>query len=776
MCCLHTCNMGSWHPVMPGASAALVVFIVCISFPAMAAAAGASSDRSMSLPGCPDKCGDVPIPYPFGIGEDCAAASRNNYFNLICNSTIDPPWPMVGYPEAVAEVADISLEHGEMRVLSPVRHICFNSNTTSTKFTGGYQLQDTPFLPSPSRNHFTVIGCKTMGLIGGQKGAASQYVAGCYSYCDGVNNTSDGAPCAGMGCCEAAIPANLTTFEVKFEMNQSKVWDFNPCFYAMVAEVGWYNFRQQDLTGSLGFMNDRAQGGAPIIADWAIRNGSCLEEGKDTPNDHACISANSYCMAANNGPGYLCQCSKGYEGNPYLLNGCQDTDECALRKQDTKYEDLYPCRKGDCHNTLGGYLCKCKTGKRSDGTKFGCQSLHSPAEKLVIGLIVCVSATVLMALTCMLLMQFQRKRHKREKYEYFKQNGGLKLYDEMRSRQVDTIRILTEKEIKRATDNYNEDRVIGRGGHGMVYRGTLDDQKEVAIKKSKAINNDWREEIVNEIIILSQINHRNIVRLLGCCLDVDVPMLVYEFVSHGTLSEFLHGAAPRSPIPFDLRLKIATQSAEALAYLHSSTSRTILHGDVKSANILLDDQLNVKVADFGASALKSMDESEFIMFVNGTLGYLDPESFISRRLTDKSDVYSFGVVLLELMTRNRAIYSDSFNGKESLSYSFPLMFHQKTHHVMLDSEITDDAGLVLLENMAELAVHCLSQRGDDRPTMKEVAERLEMMRRLHLHGNNAPENNCGAHNYGGSSSVLVPFDEKTHGTIDMSELVEDLAR
>ncbi|VAH97229.1 unnamed protein product [Triticum turgidum subsp. durum] len=286
MCCLHTCNMGSWHPVMPGASAALVVFIVCISFPAMAAAAGASSDRSMSLPGCPDKCGDVPIPYPFGIGEDCAAASRNNYFNLICNSTIDPPWPMVGYPEAVAEVADISLEHGEMRVLSPVRHICFNSNTTSTKFTGGYQLQDTPFLPSPSRNHFTVIGCKTMGLIGGQKGAASQYVAGCYSYCDGVNNTSDGAPCAGMGCCEAAIPANLTTFEVKFEMNQSK-------------------------------------GGAPIIADWAIRNGSCLEEGKDTPNDHACISANSYCMAANNGPGYLCQCSKGYEGNPYLLNGCQ---------------------------------------------------------------------------------------------------------------------------------------------------------------------------------------------------------------------------------------------------------------------------------------------------------------------------------------------------------------------------------------------------------------------------------------------------------------------
>ncbi|XP_044360937.1 wall-associated receptor kinase 5-like [Triticum aestivum] len=426
----------------------------------MAAAAGATFDGSISLPGCPDKHGDVPIPYPFSIGVDCGASSRNSSFNLICNGKTDPPRLMVGHPEAVAELADISLEHSEMRVLSPVSHICFKSNITFTKFTRGYEMQDTPFLPSPWRNHFIVIGCNTLGLIGSYKGAASQYVAGWYSYCDGVNNTSDGAPCAGMGCCEAAIPANLTTFEVISEMNQSKVWGFNLCFYTIVAEVGWYNFRQQDLIGSLGFINDRALGGV-------AKNGSCPEEGKDTPNDCACICANSHCMATNNGPGYLCQCSKGYEGNPYLLNGCQDTDECALRKQDPKYEDLYPCRKGVCHNTPGSYLCKCKTGNRSGGTNFRCKSLHSPTEKLVIGLSVYVSATVVMAFTCMLLMQFQRKRHKRENDEYFKQNGGLKLYDEMRSRHVDTIRILTEKETNRATDNYNENRVIGCGDHGV---------------------------------------------------------------------------------------------------------------------------------------------------------------------------------------------------------------------------------------------------------------------------------------------------------------------
>jgi serine/threonine protein kinase len=376
-----------------------------------------------------------------------------------------------------------------------------------------------------------------------------------------------------------------------------------------------------------------------------------------------------------------------------------------------------------------------------------------------------------MAMACLFVIQLLRKRHKKEKDEYFRQNGGLKLYDEMRSRKVHTIRILTEKEIKRATDNYNEHQVLGCGGHGMVYRGTLDDHKEVAIKKSKVINGDCREEFVNEIIILSQINHRNIVKLLGCCLDVDVPMLVYEFVSNGTLFEFLHGAGHRPPIPLDVRLKIATQSAEALAYLHSSTSCTILHGDVKSANILLDDERDAKVADFGASALKSMDESEFIMLVQGTLGYLDPESFISHHLTDKSDVYSFGVVLLELITRKRAMYADQFNVKISLSYNFLLMFRQNKHQNMLDMDIIDETAMVVLEKLAKLAVHCLSPHGEDRPTMKEVAERLQILKRLHTHATSGRKTNYYTHNHEGSSSLAAPLDNMTTRSMETSTLI-----
>uniref|UniRef100_A0ACD5ZT91 Uncharacterized protein n=1 Tax=Avena sativa TaxID=4498 RepID=A0ACD5ZT91_AVESA len=219
----------------------------------------------MALPGCPDKCGDVLIPYPFGIGAQCAAVSLNTFFNLDCKITSNRSRPTVGGPEGLAlDVADISLERGEIRVLVPVSHICFTSNVTiSVTNTVLFSLQDTPFLPSTGRNRFTVIGCNTLGLVGGVRGGTSQYLAGCYSYCDSISGASDdGAPCTGTGCCEASIPTNLTAFNVSFPINSSSVWGFNPCFYAMVAEVGWYSFRRLDLVGQLGFVNERAKDGA----------------------------------------------------------------------------------------------------------------------------------------------------------------------------------------------------------------------------------------------------------------------------------------------------------------------------------------------------------------------------------------------------------------------------------------------------------------------------------------------------------------------------------
>ena len=164
------------------------------------------------------------------------------------------------------------------------------------------------------------------------------------------------------------------------------------------------------------------------------------------------------------------------------------------------------------------------------------------------------------------------------------------------------------------------------------------------------IDEQHKKEFGKEMLILAQVNHRNVVKLLGCCLEVEVPMLVYEFVPNGTLFDLIHNNNHGWRISLATRLGIAHESADAIAYLHSSASTPILHGDIKSPNILLDMDHQAKVSDFGASILAPTDKSQFITLVHGTCGYLDPEYMQTNLLTDKSDVYSFGVLLFEIVS------------------------------------------------------------------------------------------------------------------------------
>ena len=247
-----------------------------------------------------------------------------------------------------------------------------------------------------------------------------------------------------------------------------------------------------------------------------------------------------------------------------------------------------------------------------------------------------------------------KKRNKiKLKKKFFKKNGGLLSQQQLSSNDnnVQKKKLFNLKELKNATDYFNKNRILGKGGQCTVYKGMLIDGRIVAIKKCNTVDKGNIEKLINEIIILSQINHRNVVKLLGWCLETEVPLLVYEFIPNGTLFQYIHEENEDFPLlTWDMHLRIAIEVARALSYLHSAASLPIYHQNIKSSNILLDDKYRAKVADFGTSTLVAIDQSHVTTLVYGSFGYLDLEYFQTSQFTEKSDVYSFGVVLIQLLT------------------------------------------------------------------------------------------------------------------------------
>ncbi|XP_062012580.1 wall-associated receptor kinase 2-like [Rosa rugosa] len=662
--------------------------------------------------GCSDKCGNLTIPYPFGMHESCYL--RKEFF-IYCDKTTQPPtaYLMNKYDNII--VRNISLEAGELHMLSYIGRDCYDEKGNRTDRSRRPRLWlPPPYTISDTQNKFYAVGCDTYAIIRGFRGE-EEFITGCMSLCNSLGSV-DKNSCSGVGCCQTNIPSGLhsRTVSLSSYYKHSYVRDFNPCSYAFIAEQGQFNFS----LASFDELNNTEQ--IPLVANWAIGNETHPCDEAQKRKDIVC-KANSSCVnSPHNGLGYLCQCLPGYEGNPYHPVGCQDFDECKASN---------PCQNGKCSNSPpGNYTCVCHKGYKHDGMndKSCIKDDSKRLSEIFLLLIVTlgVSAGFLVSFIGIAWLWWGNKKRQfiKLKEKYFRENGGLLLQQQLASHggSVDATKIFSAEELQKATNNYHESRVLGKGGYGIVYKGILPDNQVIAIKKSKGCVGSQSEQFVNEVIILSQINHRNVVKLLGCCLETEVPILVYEFISHGTLHEHIHKKRPS--LSFELRMKIAAEAAGALAHLHSSISTPIIHRDVKAGNILLDGKYMAKVSDFGASRLVSSGEAGIQTVVLGTIGYLDPEYLHSNQLTEKSDVYSFGVLLAELLTSKVAVSKDKF-----LASIFVSSMEKDCLNQVLDDEIVNEGNIEMVKNVAKLARRCLRVKGEERPTMREVAMDLEGM-------------------------------------------------
>ncbi|CAA2957468.1 Serine threonine kinase [Olea europaea subsp. europaea] len=684
----------------------------------------------IAKPNCTDRCGDVSIPFPFGTREGCYLSET---FLVTCNHThYDPPKPFLRHSNI--EITNISLD-GQLTVLQFIAKECYNRNGTEA-LSNNPSIRFKEFTVNNTANKFTVVGCDTYAFVSGSRNNKSGYQTGCTSQCASKDDLEDGS-CSGVGCCQASIPKGVweveltlksySNFTESYDNHTTTVWDVDNCSYAFLAEESAFTFSPN----SLSILRNVEE--LPMVVDWAIDRGTC-EESQKNMSSYACKSTNSSCKGTDNG--YRCYCSEGYEGNPYLIDGCKDIDEC-------ENPNLNICEKDRCLNTNGSFKCFCTKGYKGDGKKHGrgCIRGQSLVFKLVAG--ISIGITVLILLICWLLSILNRRKLNTMKQKFFLQNGGLLLQERLTQRQQlpVIVNIFSSAELKKATDNFHDSRIVGQGGYGTVYKGLLADNRLVAIKKSKEVDPQQVEQFINEVIVLSQINHRNVVKLLGCCLETQAPLLVYEFIENGTLFEHIHSKTKARSLSWDMRLRVAAEAAGVLAYLHSAASPPIIHRDIKSTNILLDTSFTAKVSDFGASRLVPLDQTQLSTIVQGTLGYLDPEYIQTNQLTQKSDVYSFGVVLVELLTGKKALSYDRPVEERSLANYFLLALERSCLFQVLDDNIICGGNSDELTSVAMLAKICLHVKGEDRPSMKEVAKELEGLRLAGKHSWNQTEPN-----------------------------------
>lgn len=293
-----------------------------------------------------------------------------------------------------------------------------------------------------------------------------------------------------------------------------------------------------------------------------------------------------------------------------------------------------------------------------------------------------------------------------------------------------SVKTFSLSELEKATDKFNSKRVLGEGGFGRVYSGTLEDGAEVAVKLLTRDNNqNGDREFIAEVEMLSRLHHRNLVKLIGICIEGRRRCLVYELVHNGSVESHLHGDDKiKRMLDWEARMKIALGAARGLAYLHEDSNPRVIHRDFKASNVLLEDDFTPKVSDFGLAREATEGSNHISTRVMGTFGYVAPEYAMTGHLLVKSDVYSYGVVLLELLTGRKPVDMSQPQGQENLvTWARPLLTSREGLEQLVDPSLAGTYNFDDMAKVAAIASMCVHPEVTQRPFMGEVVQALKLI-------------------------------------------------